>query len=104
MKKSGKTSKQTNGLATKLDLKGFEKRMDQKYATKNDIKDHLVAFEKRMDKKYASKDDIISFKDEILHEIKGMREEVTLVIGYKDQIEDHETRIETVEKHLHIPQ
>lgn len=41
---------------------------------------------------------ILSFKDEILHEIKGLREEIALVIGYKDQIEDHEVRIEALEK------
>jgi hypothetical protein len=47
---------------------------------------------------------IIEFKDAILHEIQGLREDVTIVTGYKDQIEDHETRIETIEKHLPIRQ
>lgn len=60
------------------------------FATKNDLKN------------YATKADIVSFKDVILKEIKDMREEVTLVIGYKDQIEDHEDRIEKIEKHLHF--
>lgn len=71
MKKSRKTTKQTNGLATKKDLKQLEKRMGLKYPSKDDIK----KLEQRMDVKYASKNDIISFKDEILHEIKGLREE-----------------------------
>lgn len=48
-------------------------------------------------------DALISLKDAILHEIKGLREEVAIVTGYKDQIEDHEVRIETIEKKLQIP-
>lgn len=56
------------------------------FATKDDLK------------KYANKNDIIEFKDIILKEIRDMRDEVVLVIGYKDQIEDHEDRIELLEK------
>ena len=55
-------------------------------------KDDLSAMEKRQ------KDERISFKDAILKEISDMRDEVALVIGYKDQIEDHEDRIELLEK------
>ncbi len=73
-------------LATKQDLKKIEQRLGNLETTS------------------ASKKDTVTFKDEILHEIKGLREEVTLVIGYKDQIEDHETRIETIEKRLRITQ
>lgn len=40
--------------------------------------------------------DIVEFKDAILKEIRDMRDEVALVIGYKDQIEDHEDRLEVV--------
>ncbi len=40
--------------------------------------------------------------DEMMGEIKKMRDEVAIVGGYKDQIEDHEIRIETVEKRLRI--
>ena len=46
---------------------------------------------------------VISFKDDILHEIKAMREELAIITGYKDQIEDHEFRIETIEKKLQMP-
>lgn len=98
MKKRTMIQKYNNGVATKTDLKALEKRIRQ--ASKGDLK----ALEERIDRRYASKADIISFKDEIIHEIKGLREEVTIVIGYKDQIEDHETRLETVEKRLNIPQ
>lgn len=54
--------------------------------------------------KVPSVDQLIEFKDAILKELKDMREEVALVTGYKDQIEDHEIRLETVEKHLNISQ
>ena len=57
----------------------------------------------KLKKTFATKTDLLDFKDTILHEIKGLREEVTIVIGYKDQIEDHDYRIERLEKHTKIP-
>ena len=57
----------------------------------------------KLEGKFATKENLVDFKDEILHEIKGLREEITLVIGYKDQIEDHDYRIERLEKHTKIP-
>lgn len=70
-------------FATKDDLKIF--------ATKDDLK------------YYAMKTDIVEFKDVILKEIKNLRDDVMLVTGYKDQIEDHEYRIERLEKHAKLP-
>lgn len=52
--------------------------------------------------KYATKDDIIGFKDTILHELQAIRDNQELITGYKDQIEDHDLRIEHIEKHLHL--
>jgi hypothetical protein len=46
----------------------------------------------------AKKTDIIEFKDTILAEIQKMRDELAIIIGYKGQIEDHETRIEKIEE------
>lgn len=46
------------------------------------------------------KEEIVIFKNEILKEIQGLREEVAVVTGYKDQIEDHEERITSIEKKL----
>jgi hypothetical protein len=45
----------------------------------------------------ALKNDIITFKDAIVGEIQSMREEIAIVIGYRDKIEDHEDRIERLE-------
>jgi hypothetical protein len=58
---------------------------------------------KKLEKKFATKSDLVDFKDEILHEIKGLREDVTIVTGYKDQIEDIDYRVERLEKHTKIP-
>jgi hypothetical protein len=78
-------------VATKDDLKHF--------ATKDDLANFVTnsKFDETL-KKYATKDDIIAFKDEILHEIKGLREDVAIVTGYRDMIEDHDIRIEKLEK------
>lgn len=38
--------------------------------------------------------------DELMKELKDLREEVTVVTGYKDQIENHETRIIKLEEVL----
>lgn len=46
---------------------------------------------------FATKEDLVNFKDAILHEILAMREQLSIVIGYRDQIEDHEIRIEKIE-------
>lgn len=41
--------------------------------------------------------DLLTFKDEILSEVQAMRQELSIVIGYRDQIEDHEIRIDKLE-------
>lgn len=38
--------------------------------------------------------DLLDFKDAILTEIKAMREELAIVIGYRQHIESHDQRIE----------
>lgn len=42
--------------------------------------------------------DMLQFKDDILWEIKGMREELMMVAGHRQIIEDHEVRIDKLEK------
>lgn len=41
---------------------------------------------------------IIQFKDDILKEIIDLRDDVTVVTGYRDMIEDHKQRIGKLEK------
>lgn len=49
---------------------------------------------KLLEKKFATKEDLVNFKDAILHEILAMRQELAIIIGYRDQIDEHEVRIE----------
>ncbi len=44
------------------------------------------------------KEDIIQFKDDILHEIIDLRDDITVTTGYRDMIENHEQRITDLEK------
>jgi hypothetical protein len=75
-------------MLTKTDLS----KLEEKFVTKGDLKSEAKSL----------KDVIVEFKDAILHEIQGLREDVAIVTGYKDQIEDQETRIETLEKKLPV--
>ncbi len=58
---------------------------------------------KKLEAKFATKDNLVDFKDTILNEIKGLREDIAIVVGYKDEIEDHDYRIEQLEKHTKMP-
>ncbi len=85
----------------------------KKYATKSDLSDvtkelieliHAFRAELKKEIKESSqalktelKADILDFKDSILHEIIKLREDITVVIGYSDRIEDHDQRIEKLE-------
>lgn len=60
------------------------------------LKQEIQSSEKRFENK------VLEFKDAILKEIKDMRDEVAIVGGQRDMLEDHDQRIETIEKHLHI--
>ncbi len=57
--------------------------------TNNDIK--------KLKEVFATKEDIINFKDSILTEIIKLREDVAVVTGYRNLIEDHDKRIEKLE-------
>lgn len=62
----------------------------------------------KQDKKYlhdsfASKSDLVSFKDAILKEIRDLRDEIALVLGYRDTIENHDKRLDRIDKHLKFP-
>jgi hypothetical protein len=52
---------------------------------------------KKLESKFATKDDLINFKDSILSEIIKLREDIEVVIGYRNIIEDHDIRIEKLE-------
>jgi len=47
------------------------------------------------------KDDILQFKDDILTEIRALRDDGAVITGYSDRIENHDTRIDELEKHVY---
>lgn len=67
-------------MLTKIDIN----KLKEAFITKDEFKD--------------LKNDIVTFKDEILHEIIKLRDDITVVISYRDIIEDHEQRIIKLEK------
>lgn len=56
--------------------------------------ENIATLEKKTDN---LKNDIYRFKDEILHEIVDLRDDFAVLTGYRDMIEDHETRIFHIE-------
>lgn len=74
----------------KPDFDASEKRVTQKIdASEKRVKEEIVK---------SVKDDIVSFKDEILKEIQDLRADVAITTGYRDMIEDHDQRIEVLER------
>ena len=67
-------------------------KLKQAFATKDDVRDAVKNLENK----------IIIFKDEILTQIENLRADSTIDSGVRDQVENHETRLEKVEKHLHL--
>ena len=49
-----------------------------------------------------TKTEFYSRMDALTAEIKDYREEVIIVAGYKDQIDDHEDRLTHIETRLHV--
>ena len=90
-------------MITDADIKKIEKAFEKKFATKDDLKrfatkNDLKRFATKDDlKNYATRDDLINFKDSILNEIIKLREDIEVVIGYRDMIENHDQRIEKLE-------
>ena len=48
------------------------------------------------------KNDILNFKVEILGEIRSMRDEIAILVGYRQTIENHDKRLTRVEDVLAI--
>jgi len=78
---------------TRNEIKTELKKELKRYPTKDDLNKSL--------EKYATKDDLINFKDSILSEIIKLREDIEVVIGYRDMIEDHDQRIEKLETKIY---
>ena len=77
--------------------------------TKNDLDliRHVVREEidVQVDKKLKylpTKEEFYTWMDKLMTELQDLRDDVSVVTGYKDQIEDHEGRLVKVEKRLNI--
>ena len=82
-------------MLTKNDLKAIKQIVQETAATKDDL-DKLVS--KNVFDQF--KDRILTLLDKVLGELKAIREEQTIITGYKDQIENHDTRIDKLEEVL----
>jgi len=49
-----------------------------------------------------TKNEFFSAMSELMGEVKSLREEHAVVQGHKDQLEDHESRLEIIETKLNI--
>lgn len=65
--------------------------------TKTDIKNIKEIFRNDFNK---MREEIIQFKDDILNEIIKLREDNTVIVGYRDMIEDHDIRITKLERKI----
>ena len=71
-------------MITDIDVKKLKKI----FVTKEELKQT----EKRL------LNSLVEFKDSILKEIIDLRDDVRVVIGYRDMLEDHEQRLTKIEK------
>ena len=77
-------------MITESDIRKIKDSLSDTFATKNELQ---MA-------KNDLKNDLVNFKDALLHEILAMRDELSIVLGYREQIEDHEHRLEKLEKKI----
>lgn len=82
-------------MITNSDVQKIKESLSNTFATKEELYSSNSSLRSDL------KSDILNFKDAILHEILAMRQELQIIIGYRDQIEDHKTRIEKLEKKVH---
>ena len=71
----------------KAEISGIKEEINGIKDDISDIKDELRLF----------RDDYDNFKVEILNEVRILRDEVSIVVAYRDDIEDHEVRISKLE-------
>lgn len=117
-----KSTNSVNGVVTKgvlkKELKSFEsrleRRMDKKFATKNELKDEIDRLENRVklmvdqlernidekNKKY--RDEFLTDIDPILKEVLASREERTIIAHQvselRDRVDEHEVKIKQLKQ------
>ncbi len=64
----------------------------------NTLAKHDLQFMKLENKIDSIKNDVAKFEDKVMGVIRDMRDEIAVLVGYKDDIEDHGVRIEKLEQ------
>ena len=85
-------------MLTKSDLKYLEQlmRLVVKEET-NDLREKVEAI-----RYLPTKDEYFTREDKMMTELQNIRDDISVMTGWKDQIEDHEGRLVKVEKRLNI--
>ena len=68
------------------------------FLIKNTLAKHDLLFMKLDNKIDKIDNDVLIFKDEVMGVVRDMREEISILVGYKDDIEDHGVRIGKLEQ------
>lgn len=76
--------------------------MRNNYVTKYDLKEAVEELEEKI-KGLPTKTEFYKSMDQVMGELQTVREEITVLADMKRQVNDHEDRIERVEKKLNIP-
>lgn len=91
--------KQVTQPATKDDLRQLEKRLGEKFATKELLKKELSSFERRLNERF---DDVLNKLVDVMGQLRNIHED-SVVGSYQihelgETAEDHEKRIKKLEK------
>lgn len=95
MKKS--SSPITEEKTRKIFREEFHKEFHKEFQI---VKEELVDKETFSQKVTKFKDEVMTMLDKVMKELKDFREEQTIISSYKEQIENHETRIGKIEEVL----
>ena len=77
--------------------KELSNRIDKTNSKVDSLSDRVATLANKFDE---FKNKVYELLDKVMGELKAIREEQTVIVGYKDQIENHETRIGKLEKVL----
>lgn len=96
--------KELSDYATKKDLQRSVNQLIEyinlsSELTKKELREEIRALRDELKRDISQlKRDIIQFKDDILYELIKIRENMDVMVGYRDLIENHEVRIHKLEK------
>jgi hypothetical protein len=87
-------------MITQKDLTQLVATLSKVFVTREELYQNFATKDEFTEGMKVVRNDILNFKDEILTEIVAMRQELSVVIGYRDKIEDQDQRLETIETTL----